>query len=81
MISTIIFLIPVAELLKLDEKKFSWALLNYCMIVNGNAVRRKHTYEEAKDARDVLANTIYQRLVDWIVNTINVKFTLTRSLL
>ncbi|XP_043799289.1 neither inactivation nor afterpotential protein C isoform X4 [Apis laboriosa] len=70
----------VAELLNLDEKKFSWALLNYCMIVNGNAVRRKHTYEEAKEARDVLANTIYQRLVDWIVNTINVKFTLTRSL-
>lgn len=78
---SIISLIPVAELLSLDEKKFSWALLNYCMIVNGNAVRRKHTYEEAKEARDVLANTIYQRLVDWIVNTINVKFTLTRSLL
>lgn len=51
------------------------------MIVNGNAVRKKHTYEEAKEARDVLANTIYQRLVDWMVNTINVKFTLTRSLL
>ncbi|XP_031771312.1 neither inactivation nor afterpotential protein C [Apis florea] len=70
----------VAELLNLDEKKFSWALLNYCMIVNGNAVRKRHTYEEAKEARDVLANTIYQRLVDWMVNTINVKFTLTRSL-
>ncbi|XP_015432915.1 PREDICTED: neither inactivation nor afterpotential protein C [Dufourea novaeangliae] len=70
----------VAELLNLEEKKFAWALVNYCAIVNGSVVRRKHTCEEAKEARDVLANTIYQRLVDWIVNTINHKFTVTRAL-
>ncbi|XP_076658179.1 STKc_myosinIII_N_like and MYSc_Myo21 domain-containing protein ninaC isoform X5 [Halictus rubicundus] len=70
----------VATLLNLDEKKFSWALVNYCAIVKGTVVRRKHSCDEAKDARDVLANTIYQRLVDWIVNTINQKFTVTRAL-
>ncbi|XP_076230734.1 STKc_myosinIII_N_like and MYSc_Myo21 domain-containing protein ninaC isoform X2 [Nomia melanderi] len=70
----------VAELLNLDEKKFSWALVNYCAVVKGSVVRRKHTCEEAREARDMLANTIYQRLVDWIVNTINQKFTVTRAL-
>ncbi|XP_033328921.2 STKc_myosinIII_N_like and MYSc_Myo21 domain-containing protein ninaC isoform X1 [Megalopta genalis] len=70
----------VAQLLNLDEKKFSWALINYCVLIRGSVVRRKHSCEEAKEARDVLANTIYQRLVDWVVNTINVKFTVTRAL-
>ncbi|XP_043256772.1 neither inactivation nor afterpotential protein C isoform X3 [Colletes gigas] len=69
-----------AKLLELDEKKFVWALVNYCVIVKGSVVRKKHSLEEAKEARDVLANTIYQRLVDWIVNTINHKFTVTRAL-
>nr|XP_012228924.1 PREDICTED: neither inactivation nor afterpotential protein C isoform X1 [Linepithema humile]XP_012228934.1 PREDICTED: neither inactivation nor afterpotential protein C isoform X1 [Linepithema humile] len=70
----------VAELLGLDSKKFIWALINYCLIVKGSAIRRKHTCEEAKEARDVLANTLYQRLVDWIVNNINYKLSMTRSL-
>ncbi|XP_076302995.1 LOW QUALITY PROTEIN: neither inactivation nor afterpotential protein C-like, partial [Lasioglossum baleicum] len=70
----------VAQLLELDEKKFIWALLNYCLIVKGSVIRKKHSCEEAKDARDVLANTIYQRLTDWIINTINHKFTVSRSL-
>ncbi|XP_017799206.1 PREDICTED: neither inactivation nor afterpotential protein C [Habropoda laboriosa] len=70
----------VAQLLNLDDKKFMWALLNYCVISKGTVVRRKHSCEEAKEARDVLANTIYQRLVDWIVNNINQKFTVTRAL-
>ncbi|XP_019699822.1 neither inactivation nor afterpotential protein C isoform X2 [Harpegnathos saltator] len=70
----------VAQLLGLDSKKFIWALVNYCLIVKGSAMRRKHTCEEAKEARDVLANTLYQRLVDWIINNINYKLTMTRSL-
>ncbi|XP_076669129.1 STKc_myosinIII_N_like and MYSc_Myo21 domain-containing protein ninaC isoform X3 [Andrena cerasifolii] len=70
----------VAQLLSLDEKKFSWSLVNYCAIVKGNVVRKKHSCEDAREARDVLANTIYQRLVDWVVNTINHKFTVTRAL-
>jgi len=72
--------IAVAKLLGLDSKKFTWALVNYCIIVKGSALRRKHTCEEAREARDVLANTLYQRLVDWIINIINYKLSMTRSL-
>ncbi|KAG7201550.1 hypothetical protein KM043_004299 [Ampulex compressa] len=70
----------VAELLGLESKKFIWSLINYCLIKKGSAVRRKHTCEEAKEARDVLANTIYQRLVDWVINMINLKLTTGRAL-
>ncbi|KAG5306058.1 NINAC protein, partial [Acromyrmex insinuator] len=70
----------VAELLGLNSKKFIWALINYCLVVKGSVVRKKHTCEEAKEARDVLANTLYQRLVDWIINIINYKLSMTRSL-
>ncbi|XP_012289083.1 neither inactivation nor afterpotential protein C [Orussus abietinus] len=70
----------VADLLSVDTKKFTWSLVNYCLIRKGAAVRRKHTCEEAKEARDVLANTIYQRLLDWVVNNINLKLTTTRTL-
>ncbi|KAL0107922.1 hypothetical protein PUN28_014885 [Cardiocondyla obscurior] len=70
----------VAELLGLDSKKFIWALMNYCLVVRGSATRRKHTCEEAKEARDILANTLYQRLVDWIINILNYKLSFIRSL-
>ncbi|XP_318814.5 neither inactivation nor afterpotential protein C [Anopheles gambiae] len=70
----------IATLLQLDEKKFQWALLNYCVIVRGSAERRRHTADEARDARDVLAATIYSRLVDWITNTINQKLAFGRAI-
>lgn len=75
-----LFRIAVAELLGLDSKKFIWALANYCLVVRGSAIRSKHTYEKAKEARDVLANVLYHRLVDWIINVINYKLSLSRSL-
>lgn len=71
----------VAELLKVDEKKFQWSLINYCIVVNGNVEKRRHTADQARDARDVLAGTIYARLVDYIVNSINQKFALNRAML
>lgn len=71
----------VADLLGVDVKKFCWSLTNYCLIRKGAAVRKRHTVEEAIEARDVLANTIYQRLVDWTVNQINYKLLATRTLL
>lgn len=71
----------VAKLLEVDEKKFEWALVNYCLIQGGVAEKRKHTNDEARDARDVLAGTIYSRLVDWIVNIINQKFAIGRAVL
>lgn len=71
----------VSNLLKIDDKKFQWALVNYCVVEKGSAERRKHTPNEARDARDVLAGTLYCRLVDWIINTINQKLTLGRAVL
>lgn len=71
----------VAELLRVDEKKFQWSMLNYCLIVKGNVEKRRHSADEARDARDVLAGTIYARLVDFIVNTINHKLAFNRAIL
>jgi len=36
---------------------------------------------QARDARDVLAQNIYTRLVDFIVNTINQKLAFNRAVL
>lgn len=71
----------VAKLLQVDDKKFQWALENYCLINSGTAERRRHTGDEARDARDVLAGTIYCRLVDWLVNMINQKLAFGRAVL
>lgn len=71
----------IAELLGVDEKKFNWSLCNYCVMMGGNVEKRRHSADEARDARDVLAGTIYSRLVDFIVNTINQKFALNRAML
>lgn len=71
----------VARLLQVDDKKFQWSLENYCVIQSGTAERRKHTGDEARDARDVLAGTIYCRVVDYIVNTVNQKMAFGRSVL
>lgn len=75
------FLLQIIALLGLDESKFSWALINYCLIERGTAVKRRHSTDEARDARDVLAGTIYRRFVDWLVNSINLKLSFSRSVL
>lgn len=73
--------VKVASLLGLDDSKFTWALINYCLIEKGTAVKRRHSTDEARDARDVLAGTIYRRLLDWLVNSINLKLSFSRSVL
>jgi myosin-3 len=74
-------IITVAHLLKVDEQKFSWALINYCTIQEGIAVTLRHTKTEAEAARDALACGIYFRIMDWIVNFINLKFYFTMAVL
>jgi myosin heavy subunit len=71
----------VGELLKIDPSKFGWALTNYCLVRKGAAVRRRSTVDEARDARDVFANNLYARLVDYIVGVINHKLSLGRAVL
>lgn len=65
--------LTVAKLLGIDPKKFCWSLTHYCYIENKKAFKKKHTTDEARDARDVLANTLYIRLLDYIVANINQK--------
>ena len=69
----------MATLLEIDGKRLAWALCNYCVIEKDTAARRKHSIAEAISARNVLAQTLYARLVDWIVNMINYKMSLLRA--
>ncbi|XP_065213271.1 neither inactivation nor afterpotential protein C [Planococcus citri] len=71
----------VATLLGVDEKKFLWALCNYCVIQKGNAIRKKQTVAHAVEAQAVLARGLYGRLVDFIVNVINLRLSVTRVVL
>lgn len=70
-----------ADLLGADEKKFLWALCNYCVIVKGSAVRNKQNVASAQEALRVLARGLYCRLVDFIVNIINLRISVTRVVL
>ncbi|KAH8248818.1 hypothetical protein KR032_003465 [Drosophila birchii] len=69
----------IAELLRVDEKKFMWSLTNFIMVKGGIAERRQYTTEEARDARDAVASTIYSRLVDFIINRINMNMSFPRA--
>lgn len=71
----------VAQLLKIDEKKFIWALTNYCVVNDETATRKRHNCEEARDARDVLANTLYSRVVQYVVMVINKKLSYGTAIL
>lgn len=71
----------VAQLLKIDVKKFIWALTNYCVVEEDSAVRKKHTSSEARNARDVLANTLYCRVIEYIVDVINNKLSIGKAIL
>lgn len=71
----------VAFLLNVDDKKFGWSLLNYCLVNKGVAVRKKQTADEARSARDVLANNLYSRLVDYVVSFLNHKLSYGRAIL
>ncbi|KAG5898728.1 hypothetical protein JTB14_020922 [Gonioctena quinquepunctata] len=69
-----------ADLLKVDSKKICWALTNYCLVKEGDVMRGRNSCKEATDTRDVLANTIYARLVDYILETINNKLSFGKAI-
>ncbi|XP_069979488.1 neither inactivation nor afterpotential protein C [Penaeus vannamei] len=69
----------VCRLLDADEKKLAWALCNCCVVKPGGQVdQRKKTAEEAMSGADALARTLYCRVVDFLVNMINTKMSVTR---
>ncbi|XP_055376536.1 neither inactivation nor afterpotential protein C [Condylostylus longicornis] len=69
----------ICDLLKVDEKKFQWSLTQYIKVKGGIAERCQYTPEEARDARDALAATIYCRFVDWVVAKINMNLAFARA--
>ncbi|XP_072936347.1 neither inactivation nor afterpotential protein C-like [Epargyreus clarus] len=69
----------IAKLLSLQENKFLWCLLNYCLIEKGTCLKKTHSTDDARDARDVLASALYKRLIDWMINLINSKLSFMRS--
>lgn len=71
----------ISDLLRVDEKKFMWSLTNFIMVKGGIAERKQYTAEEARDARDAVAATLYSRLVDWIINKINMNMSFPRAVL
>lgn len=71
----------VAQLLSVDGKKLVWSLTNYCVMRNGTAIKKSKSADEARSSRDVLANTLYTRLVDYVVNVLNQKLAIGKSIL
>ncbi|KAH8412845.1 hypothetical protein KR009_006225, partial [Drosophila setifemur] len=69
----------ISDLLRVDEKKFMWSLTNFIMVKGGIAERRQYTTEEARDARDAVSSTLYSRLVDFIINRINMNMSFPRA--
>ncbi|CAH1975462.1 unnamed protein product [Acanthoscelides obtectus] len=70
----------LSKILDIDECKMRWALTNYCVVRKGSVIKKRNTCDEAREARDVLANTLYARMVDYIVNTINSKLEIGKSI-
>lgn len=70
-----------SDLLEVESKKICWSLTNYCLVDTGKAIRKKNTCEEARETRDVLANNLYARLVDYIVSIVNRKLSLGKEIL
>lgn len=70
-----------ARLLKVDEKKLCWSLINYCLVKKNVALKKVNDCNEAIRARDVLANNLYSRLVDYIIAVLNHKLSFGRAIL
>ncbi|KAG7169893.1 Neither inactivation nor afterpotential protein C-like [Homarus americanus] len=69
----------VCRLLDVEEKKLCWALCNFCRVKDDQTVESaKRSQDEAELSKDALARTLYSRIMDFIVNLINTKLSVTR---
>eukprot|EP00166_Cyanidium_caldarium_P005462 ctg_666.g363 len=61
----------VAELLEVDLTRLEEALVSRTISVRGEHFRRRHSVEEAEEARDALAKVLYRAVFDAIVTGID----------
>lgn len=71
----------VASLLSVNSSKLGYALCNTSVFVQGDAEVTQNTVEQAEALRDALARGLYSRMVDWLVNTLNINLILGRKVL
>ncbi|KAL1494679.1 hypothetical protein ABEB36_010244 [Hypothenemus hampei] len=69
-----------ADLMEIDEKKLVDGLTNYSLIKNGNVFKKKTTCDEARSSRDVLANNLYCRFVDYVVAYVSDKLEIGKAI-
>ena len=65
----------------MNPAKLGWALCNSTVMVKGDSEVVSNTEAQAEDVRDALARGIYSRLVDWLVNALNLNLCLGRKVL
>ena len=71
----------MASLLGVNAAKLGYALCHSSVIVQGDVEETPNTIEQSESARDALARGLYSRLVDWLVNTLNINLILGRKVL
>ncbi|KAH1024086.1 hypothetical protein HUJ05_003643 [Dendroctonus ponderosae] len=74
------FVTNFCDLMEIDKTRFCWALTNYCIFKKGNVVKMKNTCDEGRNSRDVLANNLYSRFVDYVVGAINDKLEIGKAI-
>lgn len=71
----------MAALLGVNAAKLGYSLCHTSVVVQGDVEETPNTIEQAEAARDAFARGLYSRMVDWLVNTLNINLILGRKVL